>query len=62
MQIGNSCRFVGQNAVQLHGGVAVTMEYKVAHSFKRATMIEKLFGDTDHYTTRLADLGGVIGE
>lgn len=62
VQIGNSCRFVGQNAVQLHGGVAVTMEYKVAHSFKRATMIEKLFGDTDHYTTRLADLGGVIGE
>jgi len=62
VQIGRSCKFVGESAVQLHGGVAVTMEYKVAHSFKRATMIDRLFGDADHHLARVADLGGVIGE
>jgi len=62
VQIGRSCKFVVESAVQLHGGVAVTMEYKVAHSFKRATMIDKLFGDADHHLARVADLGGVIGE
>jgi alkylation response protein AidB-like acyl-CoA dehydrogenase len=62
VQIGRSCKFVGETAVQLHGGVAVTMEYKVAHAFKRATMIDKLFGDADHHLARVADLGSVIGE
>jgi pimeloyl-CoA dehydrogenase small subunit len=62
VQIGRSCKFVGENAVQLHGGVGMTMEYKVAHAFKRATMIDKLFGDADHHLARVADLGGVIGD
>ncbi len=62
VQIGRSGRFIGQNAIQLHGGVGMTMEYKVGHSFKRATMIDTLLGDADHHLTRLADLGGVIGE
>ncbi|HSP25789.1 MAG TPA: acyl-CoA dehydrogenase [Saliniramus sp.] len=62
VQIGRSCKFVGENTVQLHGGVAVTMEYKVAHAFKRATMIDKLFGDADHHLARVCDLGGVIGD
>jgi pimeloyl-CoA dehydrogenase small subunit len=62
VQIGRSCKFVGENAVQLHGGVVVTVEYKVAHAFKRATMIDKLFGDADHHLARVADLGGVIGD
>jgi alkylation response protein AidB-like acyl-CoA dehydrogenase len=62
VQIGRSCKFVGESAVQLHGGVGVTMEYKVAHAFKRATMIDKLFGDADHHLARVCELGGVIGD
>jgi alkylation response protein AidB-like acyl-CoA dehydrogenase len=62
VQICRSCRFVGENAIQLHGGVAMTMEYKVGHSFKRATMIDRIFGDADHHLPRLAEMGGVIGE
>jgi pimeloyl-CoA dehydrogenase small subunit len=60
VQIGRSGRAVGQGAVQLHGGVGVTMEYKVGHLFKRATMIDTLFGDADHHLARLADAGGLI--
>ena len=60
VQIGRSGRAVGQGAVQLHGGVGVTMEYKVGHRFKRATMIDTLFGDADHHLARLADSGGLI--
>jgi pimeloyl-CoA dehydrogenase small subunit len=60
VQIGRSGRAVGQGAVQLHGGVGVTMEYKVGHLFKRATMIDTLFGDADHHLARLAHAGGLI--
>ena len=40
VQIGRSAKFVGQQAIQLHGGIGMTMEYKVGHYFKRLTMIE----------------------
>jgi pimeloyl-CoA dehydrogenase small subunit len=60
VQIGRSARFVGQQAVQLHGGIGMTMEYKVGHYFKRVTMIDTLFGDADHHLTELARLGGLI--
>ena len=46
IQIGRSGRHIGQEAVQLHGGIGVTMEYAVGHYFKRMTMIERTFGDT----------------
>jgi pimeloyl-CoA dehydrogenase small subunit len=59
IQIGRSSRFVGQQAIQLHGGVGVTDEYKVAHSFKRLSMIEVLFGDADYHLARLAEEGGL---
>ncbi len=59
VQIGKAARFVGQQAVQLHGGIGVTMEAAVGHYFKRLTMIEKAFGDTDHHMTRLAEAGGL---
>jgi pimeloyl-CoA dehydrogenase small subunit len=49
VQINNSARKVGQEAVQLQGGIAMTWEYKAGHYFKRLTMIEKSFGDTDHH-------------
>lgn len=48
VQINRSARFVGQQAVQLHGGVGMTMEYLGAHYFRRLSMIELLFGDTPH--------------
>jgi alkylation response protein AidB-like acyl-CoA dehydrogenase len=60
VQIGRSIRFVGQQAIQLHGGIGMTMEYKVGHYFKRATMIDTLYGDADHHLTELARLGSVI--
>lgn len=60
VQVGRSARIVGQGAVQLHGGVGMTMEYKVGHYFKRATMIDTLFGDADHHLARLAALGGLM--
>ena len=52
VQIGKACKFVGQNAVQLHGGMGVTDEMAIGHYFKRATMIEGLFGSTDHHLAR----------
>lgn len=61
VQIGRSGRFVGQGAVQLHGGVGVTMEYGVGHYFKRMTAIETLFGDSDHHLAKVAEAGGLFG-
>ncbi|MBV8915390.1 MAG: acyl-CoA dehydrogenase family protein [Acetobacteraceae bacterium] len=60
VQIGRSGRHIGQEAVQLHGGIGVTMEYAVGHYFKRMTMIERAFGDTDLHLAALARLGGLI--
>lgn len=48
-QLGNSMRFVGQQAVQLHGGIGVTEEYIVSHYFKKLTQLEMTFGDTLHH-------------
>jgi len=60
VQIGNSGRHIGQEAIQLHGGIGVTMEYSVGHYFKRMTMIERSFGDTQTHLSALARLGGLI--
>jgi len=54
-QIGRSARFVGQQSVQLHGGIGMTWEYKVGHLFKRLTMIDIAYGDADVHVRRLAD-------
>jgi pimeloyl-CoA dehydrogenase small subunit len=59
VQIGRSAKVVGQGAIQLHGGVGMTMELKVGHYFKRATMIDVLFGDADHHLTKLAEAGSL---
>ena len=56
MQIGKACKFVGQNAIQLHGGMGMTDEMAIGHYFKRATMIESAFGSTDHHLARYEDL------
>ena len=55
VQLGQSMRYVGQQAVQLHGGIAVTDEYIVSHYFKRLTQMEMLFGDTLHHTARVSE-------
>ena len=60
VQIGRSGRHIGQEAVQLHGGIGVTMEYAMGHYFKRMTMIERSFGDTQMHLAALARLGGLI--
>ena len=58
VQIGRSGKFIGQQAIQLHGGIGMTMEYKAGHYFKRVTMIDTMFGDADHQLRQLAR-GGV---
>src|SRR5690606_27397120 len=59
VQIGRGGRFVGQQAVQLHGAIGITAEYKVGHAFKRLTAIDALFGDAEHHIDVLAELGGL---
>jgi alkylation response protein AidB-like acyl-CoA dehydrogenase len=59
VQIGRSARFVGETAIQLHGGIGMTMEYKAGHYFKRLTMIDMAFGDADHHLRELARAGGL---
>ena len=54
VQIGKSGRFVGQQAVQLHGGMGMTEELNVGHYFKRLTMIDTQFGNVDHHLRRFA--------
>jgi pimeloyl-CoA dehydrogenase small subunit len=56
VQVGKSGRFVGQNAVQLHGGMGMTEELNVGHYFKRLTMIDTLFGNVDHHLKRFGAL------
>ena len=56
VQIGKACRFVGQNAIQLHGGMGMTDEMAIGHYFKRATMIESAFGTVDHHLARYEGL------
>ncbi len=60
VQIGRSGRKLGQEAIQLHGGIGVTMEYMVGHHFKRMSMIELMFGDADTHLEKLAEMGGVL--
>ena len=62
VQIGRSARFIGQQAIQLHGGIGMTMEYKAGHYFKRLTAIDLAFGDADHHLGLLAALPGIVGE
>jgi alkylation response protein AidB-like acyl-CoA dehydrogenase len=64
VQLGQSMRFVGQQAVQLHGGIGVTDEYASSHYFKRLTVMELSFGDTLHHlgevSARMQDSAGVF--
>ena len=57
VQIGKSGKFIGQQSIQLHGGIGMTQEVKIGHYFKRLTMIENTFGDTDYHLRRVTDAG-----
>jgi alkylation response protein AidB-like acyl-CoA dehydrogenase len=63
-QLGVAMRFVGQNSVQLHGGIGVTDEYVGSHYFKKLTQLEFEFGDTLHHlgevSARMQDTAGVF--
>ena len=63
-QLGVSMRFVGQQAVQLHGGIGVTDDYIVSHYFKRLTQLEMTFGDSLHHlaevSAQMQDSAGVF--
>jgi len=54
VKIADAARQVGQEAIQLHGGMGMTIEMKVSHTFKRLTMIGQTFGDADHFLARFA--------
>src|SRR5580658_6631862 len=59
-QIGRSAKFIGQQAVQLHGGIGMTYEYKLGHLFKRLAMIDAAYGDADVHVRRLAERGSLF--
>lgn len=52
VQVARAGRFVGQNAVQLHGAIAMTQEYRLGAYFKRMTALERLYGDVDYHLSR----------
>lgn len=58
--IGRSTQIIGQNAIQLHGGMGMTDELAVGHYFRRATTIEGQFGSVDHHLARYASLSRSI--
>jgi len=64
VQLGQSMRFVGQQCIQLHGGIGVTDEYIGSHYFKRLTVMEMVFGDTMHHLSQVGaamqDTAGVF--
>jgi alkylation response protein AidB-like acyl-CoA dehydrogenase len=57
IRIADACRRVSQESVQLHGGMGMTDELKVSHTFRRLTMIAQQFGDAEHHLRRFAGLG-----
>jgi alkylation response protein AidB-like acyl-CoA dehydrogenase len=57
IKISDACRQVSQESIQLHGGMGMTEEMKVSHTFRRLTMIAQQFGDVDSHLARFAALG-----
>ena len=55
-QIGNASKFIGQQSVQLHGGMGVTDELNVGHYFKRLTTIGTIFGNSDYHLKKYTSL------
>jgi alkylation response protein AidB-like acyl-CoA dehydrogenase len=61
-QIGRAARFVGQSAIQLHGGMGMTDELAVGQYFKRVTVIEEEFGSPDHHLKRYIELSMPVAD
>lgn len=59
VRAGRAIKFVGESAIQMHGGMGMTNELPISHFFKRATMINATLGDVDHHLAAFAALGGV---
>jgi alkylation response protein AidB-like acyl-CoA dehydrogenase len=57
--VGKLADQLGKDAIQMHGGIAMTEEYKAGHYFKRLTVIGLLFGDVDHHLRRVVAAGGL---
>ena len=60
-RVGKAIRRVGQEAIQIHGGIGMTDELDVSHLFRQVTGIELLFGDSDFHTRRFAQLQTASG-
>jgi alkylation response protein AidB-like acyl-CoA dehydrogenase len=56
IRIADAARHVSQESVQLHGGMGMTEELKVSHTFRRLTVLARQFGDADHHLARFAAL------
>jgi alkylation response protein AidB-like acyl-CoA dehydrogenase len=56
IKIADNCRHISQESIQLHGGMGMTDEMKVSHTFRRLTMIAQQFGDAEHHLSRFAAL------
>ncbi|MBL0087800.1 MAG: acyl-CoA dehydrogenase family protein [Ideonella sp.] len=56
VKIADAARQISQESVQLHGGMGMTEELKISHTFRRLTMVAQRFGDADHHLERLAAL------
>jgi alkylation response protein AidB-like acyl-CoA dehydrogenase len=59
-RVGQAARFIGQQAIQLHGGMGMSDEVAAAHLFKRLSIIETTLGDVDHHLARFAALPGFV--
>ncbi len=57
IKIADACRHVSQEAVQLHGGMGMTEELKISHTFRRLTLLAQAFGDAEHHLERFAACG-----
>ncbi len=56
IKIADNCRHISQESIQLHGGMGMSEELKVSHTFRRLTMIAQQFGDAEHHLARFARL------
>jgi alkylation response protein AidB-like acyl-CoA dehydrogenase len=54
IKVADACRHVSQESVQLHGGMGMSEELKVSHTFRRLTVIAREWGDADHHLDRFA--------
>ena len=60
IQVSRSARFIGRQAVQLHGGIGLTVDTSVGRYYRRVTTIELLLGNAEHHLDVLARAGGLF--